>query len=57
MIRMLVGLGNPGAEYRDTRHNAGFMAVEGYAAGARFRRAWGTGARVVRAGDPVVGYV
>ncbi|MGB0502682.1 MAG: aminoacyl-tRNA hydrolase, partial [Thalassolituus sp.] len=27
-IRLIVGLGNPGAEYEQTRHNAGAWLVE-----------------------------
>lgn len=27
-MRLVIGLGNPGKEYENTRHNAGFMAVD-----------------------------
>jgi len=37
-IRLIAGLGNPGAEYANTRHNIGFLVLDNFA--AQFGSTW-----------------
>lgn len=53
MIRLVAGLGNPGAEYAATRHNIGFMIVDQLAAelGAKWEKSSKWEALTAKAAD------
>jgi len=58
MIKLFVGLGNPGAEYEDTRHNAGFWWLEAVARELKVnlvpeKNYWGLAARTQVQGQVV----
>ena len=55
-LRLLIGLGNPGNAYRDTRHNVGFMLLDQLAKAARleFRREKPWEAEVARMDDLII---
>lgn len=54
-IRLVVGLGNPGRKYEDTRHNVGFMILDRLA--ARTRESWADEKKwetqILRSGDRI----
>jgi peptidyl-tRNA hydrolase, PTH1 family len=57
-VKLIVGLGNPGDEYKFTPHNLGFLTIDRIASGlkieVRNRQCRALTARAIIAGEPVV---
>jgi PTH1 family peptidyl-tRNA hydrolase len=51
MIRIIIGLGNPGSRYKATRHNIGFDILDSmaYDLPSRFRKSWRCSAWLAKA--------
>ena len=39
-MKLIVGLGNPGKEYENTRHNIGFMVLDHFANTENWKNKW-----------------
>ena len=39
-MKLIVGLGNPGKSYENTRHNIGFMVLEHFASSNNWKNKW-----------------
>ena len=55
-IRLVAGLGNPGSEYQQTRHNIGFMVVDRLAAdlGVSWEKSSKAEAAIAKSGDLIL---